>query len=70
LTDIFEVGDATVQIIQPRSPCWKLARRWRVPDLAIQLEETWYTGWYLKIIETGLVAPGQQMKLVERSHPD
>jgi MOSC domain-containing protein YiiM len=68
--DIFEVGDATVQITQPRSPCWKLARRWRVPDLAIQLEETGYTGWYLKVVETGLVASGQQMKLVERPHPD
>jgi len=68
--DVFDVGDATVQITQPRSPCWKLARRWRVPDLAVQFEQTGYTGWYLRVLETGAVAPEQRMGLVERPNSE
>jgi len=68
--DVFEVGDATVQITQPRSPCWKLARRWRIKELATLFEETGYTGWYLRVLETGHVAPGQVIELVDRPNPD
>ncbi|AFK21585.1 MOSC domain-containing protein (plasmid) [Haloferax mediterranei ATCC 33500] len=68
--DIYEVGEATVQITQPRSPCWKLARRWRVKDLAVQVEQTGYTGWYLRVLETGTVAPGESIRLVDRPNPD
>jgi MOSC domain-containing protein YiiM len=28
--DVFRVGGIVVQITQPRQPCWKLARRWRI----------------------------------------
>lgn len=68
--DVFDVGNATVQITLPRSPCWKLARRWRVPELAIQFEKTGYTGWFLRVLETGTVAPGQRMHLVGRPNPE
>lgn len=68
--DIFEVGDATVQITLPRSPCWKLARRWRVLKLAILFEESGYTGWFLYVLETGTVAPGQKMCLVDCLNPE
>ncbi|WP_049913112.1 MOSC domain-containing protein [Halococcus thailandensis] len=68
--DSYDIGAATVQITQPRSPCWKLARRWRTKDLATQFEETGYTGWYLRVLETGTVAPDQSMTLVDRPNPD
>ena len=35
--DIFEIGESLVQISQPRQPCWKLARRWRMKDLALRV---------------------------------
>ncbi len=44
LGDIFEVGSALVQVSQPRQPCWKLARRWRIKDLALRVQESW-TNW-------------------------
>jgi MOSC domain-containing protein YiiM len=68
--DVYEVGEATMQITQPRSPCWKLARRWRVKDLAIRFEETGYTGWYLRVLDTGTITPGQSMSLADRPNPD
>lgn len=68
--DIFTVGAARVQISQPRQPCWKLARRWRVKDLALQVERTGRTGFYLRVLQTGLVAPGDRLRMQERLHPE
>lgn len=68
--DIYEVGTATIQVSQPRSPCWKLARRWECPDLAVKFEETGYTGWYMRVLDPGEVQAGQQLQLVERPHPE
>ena len=35
---MIRVGSVTLQLSQPRQPCWKLARRWRRKDLAAQVE--------------------------------
>jgi MOSC domain-containing protein YiiM len=70
LGDVFRVGDATVQISQPRQPCWKLARRWDVPDLAARVEAAGHTGWYMRVLAEGIVRAGLQLVLSERPHPD
>ena len=31
--DSYAIGGARLQVSQPRLPCWKLARRWDLPDL-------------------------------------
>lgn len=68
--DIWNVGDrATVQVSQPRQPCWKLARRWRVKTLALQVQETGRTGWYFRVLAEGVVTTGMPLVLVERQHP-
>ena len=38
--DVFAVGDARIQVSQPRGPCWKLERRWRIPDLIARVRDT------------------------------
>lgn len=68
--DVFEVGDALVQVSQPRQPCWKLARRWRVKDLALLVQETGRTGWYFRVLKEGHVQAGNRLVLVERHHPN
>lgn len=70
LGDIYTVGEATVQVAQPRLPCWKIARRWRVKDLAARVQATGRTGWYLRVLAEGHVATGQEVTLVERPHPE
>lgn len=67
--DVFSLGDALVQVSQPRQPCWKLARRWRVKDLAAQVERNGFTGYYLRVLQHGRVKAGDQAKLLERSFP-
>lgn len=67
--DVFSIGDALVQISQPRQPCWKLARRWRVKDLALKVQETGRTGWYFRVLREGAVDPGATLVLTERPCP-
>ncbi|AWV88662.1 MOSC domain-containing protein [Bradymonas sediminis] len=68
--DIFEVGEALVEVSQPRSPCWKLARRWGEKKLALWVQQTGFTGWYFRVLEEGEVACGQALRLRERPHPE
>lgn len=68
--DTFRVGTATVQVSQPRQPCWKLSRRWGVRDLAARVQRTSRTGWYVRVIEEGEIAAGQALTLVDRPLPE
>jgi MOSC domain-containing protein YiiM len=67
--DVFEVGDALVQVSQPRQPCWKLARRWRVKELALRVQENGRTGWYFRVLREGAVQAGLELLLIERPYP-
>lgn len=68
--DVYAVGEARLQVTQPRSPCWKLARRWGREKLVLWFQETGYTGWYLRVLETGRLEAGQPLALEERPHPE
>ncbi|WP_337176563.1 MOSC domain-containing protein [Paludisphaera sp.] len=68
--DVYRVGEAVAQVSQPRQPCWKLARRWRLKSLALTTQETGRTGWYFRVLTTGLVAAGDSVELVERPNPE
>ncbi len=68
--DVYAVGEAArVEVSQPRSPCWKLARRWNEKKLALWVQQTGFTGWYLRVLQTGHVEAGQPLILQERPHP-
>jgi MOSC domain-containing protein YiiM len=67
--DRFELGQAVVEISQPRQPCWKLARRWRVQDLKEQSERTGFTGFYFRVLCHGFIQAGDPGVLVERPWP-
>jgi MOSC domain-containing protein YiiM len=67
--DTVEIGEVILQVSQPRKPCWKLARRWQVKDLALQLQQTGFTGWYYRVLQEGSIKSGQPIKLLERPCP-
>ena len=64
--DVYRVGSATVQVNQPRQPCYKLAARHGTKELALWVEETGFTGFYLRCLEPGEVSAGDNFTLVER----
>ncbi len=68
--DVYAIGEALVQISQPRAPCWKLARRWHCKTLAVDVQRTGRTGWYLRVLQEGNVTAGDSLRLVQRPHPD
>ncbi len=68
--DLYRVGSATVQVSQPRGPCWKVARRWGRRDLVRRMVETGRTGWYLRVIEPGVVSAGDRFARLERPYPE
>ncbi|HUQ93298.1 MAG TPA: MOSC domain-containing protein [Bryobacteraceae bacterium] len=68
--DFYSLGDAAVQVSQPREPCGKQARRWRIPDLVARMTRSGRTGWYLRVIQEGTVAAGDRFTLRERPHPE
>lgn len=68
--DTYAVGEARVQVSQPRQPCWKLARHFRIKDMAAQVQESGRTGWYLRVLQEGHVAAGVPVVLLERPCPE
>jgi MOSC domain-containing protein YiiM len=70
LGDVFAFGEARVQVSQPRSPCWKIARRWQTPQLSLWLQESGFTGWYMRVLQPGYVAPSDALELMERPYPE
>jgi MOSC domain-containing protein YiiM len=64
--DVYEIGAARIQVSQPRQPCWKLSRRWRIKDLALQVQQTGRTGWYFRVLKEGYVESNLSLILVER----
>jgi MOSC domain-containing protein YiiM len=67
--DVFEIGEALVQISQPRQPCWKLARRWRIKNLSLLVQESGRTGWYFRVLREGHIQAGNTLLLIERPCP-
>jgi MOSC domain-containing protein YiiM len=67
--DSWQLGGATVQISQPRVPCFKLAYRWRIKDLTARVAKTGRTGWYLRVLDEGEIQAGQEMTLLDRPYP-
>ncbi len=70
LGDKFRLGTATVEISQPRQPCWKQARRWGIPDFVLTLTQRARNGWYLRVLESGEVERGSELSLLDRPHPE
>lgn len=67
--DVYRVGSAAVQVSQPRQPCFKLAARHGVPELALWVQETGLTGFYFRVLEEGEVMAGDRIELVDRPNP-
>lgn len=68
--DKFRLGEALIQVSQGRQPCWKLNHRFGVSGMARRVQSSGRTGWYYRVLEPGLVAPEDELSLVERPAPD
>ncbi|MDQ3863257.1 MAG: MOSC domain-containing protein [Actinomycetota bacterium] len=67
--DVFRVGEALLEVSQPRTPCSKLAGKNGQRLLTKWVGQTGYTGFYMRVLSEGLVGSGDAFELVE-GHPD
>jgi MOSC domain-containing protein YiiM len=66
--DIFQLGEATVQATQPRQPCYKLGVRFNDPNVVKRFVESGFPGVYVRVLKTGFVATGDDMKAIKRNN--
>ena len=66
----FRIGDAILQVSQPRQPCWKLAGKHSQPALPKWIVAKGYTGFYFRVLEAAPIAAGQTIELLDRPHPE
>jgi MOSC domain-containing protein YiiM len=64
--EVWRIGDALVQVSQPRSPCFKVAARLAIPDLVTRARRAAFTGLHLRVLEPGELAAGDPIEVVER----
>lgn len=67
--DTYAIGSARLQVSLPRLPCWKLARRLRVGDMIERVDHGARGGWYMRVLDEGVVGRGDSVLLVERPYP-
>jgi MOSC domain-containing protein YiiM len=65
--DRLRMGGAVVVVTQPREPCFKLAAKFGRDDILQKFLECGRSGFYLAVVEEGLVEAGQ---VIERIHQD
>lgn len=68
--DALRIGPVLFEVSQPRQPCWKLARRWRMHELVALVVRNGRTGWYLRVLEEGWIEAGMPVDLIDRPNPE
>ncbi len=64
--DIYKIGDALVQVTQPREPCFKFGVKFGSQDVLKQFISHGFPGTYVSVLEEGLVHTKDKVKLVNR----
>lgn len=65
--DVYQLGDALVEVTKPREPCFKLIFRFQDEAIVKQFWDTTYSGVYFKVLQTGSVKTDDTMKLVKKT---
>jgi MOSC domain-containing protein YiiM len=64
--DRFQLGEAVIEVSQPRSPCYKLNHRFGVEDISLAMQNNGKCGWLYRVIQPGNVAPDSELRFIER----
>jgi MOSC domain-containing protein YiiM len=64
---IYKVGNALVQITQPREPCFKFAYKFRNQEVLKQFIDHGHPGTYVRVLKEGVVKTGDTFDLVEQA---
>lgn len=63
--DTFKVGDAVLEVTLQRNPCYKLGIRFNDMKIVKQFWNTTFCGVYFKVLQTGFVKVGDELKQIK-----
>ena len=64
---IYKIGNALVQVTQPREPCYKFGVKFGNPNVLKQFIDHRHPGFYVRVLEEGYVKTNDEMILVEQA---
>ena len=66
--DTFQLGEATIQVTQPRQPCFKLGVRFGDPMVVKQFVDSGFPGVYVRVLKNGFVKTGDKLIQTEKKN--
>ena len=60
--DVFRIGEALVEVSQPRVPCFKLGIKMRDPQIVKPFLQSERVGFYVRVLEEGEVGAGDSIE--------
>ena len=67
--DVLRIGEAVVEVSQPREPCWKLSANTDIPEMTKLIYKNGFTGWYGRVLQEGEIKQNDEISLIKRIHP-
>jgi MOSC domain-containing protein YiiM len=64
--DVYQIGEAVVQVCQPRVPCFKTVIRNGLPDMVKRVQNSGFTGFYVRVLTEGNIKAGDAVTLLSR----
>jgi MOSC domain-containing protein YiiM len=64
------MDNTLVELSQSRQPCSKLNLRFNRSDMARRVQATGRTGWYLRVLNPGVIAAGAEARLIARPYAE
>ena len=64
--DVFRVGNAQVEVTQPRVPCYRLGIKMEDPKFPRKFLQSCLVGFYFRVLEEGEVSAGDTIELVKK----
>ncbi|KAB8129350.1 MOSC domain-containing protein [Gracilibacillus oryzae] len=66
--DVFKIGEAVIQVAQPRQPCYKIAVYHQLKDITAVVTNTGYSGYYFRVLQEGEVSNSDKLEKIEESY--
>jgi MOSC domain-containing protein YiiM len=63
--DIYSFGEIVLEVTQPRQPCWKIGAIFG-KETSRYISKNNATGWYVRVLQTGVLKHSDTMKLTKR----
>lgn len=60
----YAIGDAIIEVSQPREPCWKLSENTNNKEMLKFIVSSGLTGWYCRVVQEGIIYENDAIKLV------